>query len=78
MARTVLRRLAKPLGEVVAKRWPPASRLFVIGDGAAWSIDHDALEIAKIARGLGAKLASRRLLNVSRDQAVFFASHLSF
>lgn len=61
----------------LTRRWPQRSRLFLVGEGAGWSIDHDLRELAGIARRLGARLADRRLLSASRDQAAFFGSQFA-
>jgi len=72
-----LRRLARPLAGSVTRRWPARSRLFLVGEGAGWSIDHDLQELARIATRIGVRLADRRLLSASRDQAAFFGSQFT-
>jgi hypothetical protein len=67
-------RATRALAAGVAKRWPPRSRLMLVADGADWSIAHDMRELARIARSLGIRLASRRFLNVASGQAAFFGS----
>lgn len=58
----------------VTSRWHPHSRLMLVADQADWSIAHDVGELAAIARRLGIPLASRRFLNLTHDQAVFYGS----
>lgn len=72
--RTAIRGLARPLAAVALSRWPAGSRLFVVGDNAGWSIDHDVRAVTAAARRVGARVADRRLLTVSRGQGAFFAS----
>jgi glycosyltransferase involved in cell wall biosynthesis len=72
-----LRQLARPVAASLTRRWPPRSRLFLVGEGAGWSIDHDLQELAEIAAWLGVRLAPRRLLSASRDQAAFFGSQFT-
>jgi glycosyltransferase involved in cell wall biosynthesis len=72
-ARTLLR----PVAAGFTRRWSPRSRLFLVGEGAGWSIDHDLLELGGIARRLGVRLADPRLLTASRGQAAFFGSQFT-
>lgn len=65
------------LASVLTGRWPARSRLFLVGEGVRWSIDHDLAELAATARGLGIPVAPRRLLAASRDQAVFYGSQFT-
>jgi glycosyltransferase involved in cell wall biosynthesis len=67
----------RPLASAVTRRWPPRSRLFLVGEGAGWSIDHDVRELAAIAGRLGIRLAPRPLLGASRGQAAFFGSQFT-
>lgn len=48
-----------------------------MGEDARWSIDHDLSELSRVARTLGVKVAPRRLLSASRDQAAFFGSQFT-
>lgn len=57
-----------------AARWKPQSRLILVAESADWVIAYEMAHIAAIARALGIRLARRRFLNVSRDQAAFFGS----
>ncbi len=57
--------------------WPPATRLFVVGDGSGWSIDDDARQISAIASRNGYEVADPALAPYSRRQAVFLPSHFS-
>lgn len=72
-----IRHLARPLGRRITRRWPEASRLFLIGEGVDWSIDHDLCQLARIAGSLGIAVADRRLLHLSRGQAAFYGSHFT-
>jgi glycosyltransferase involved in cell wall biosynthesis len=74
---STLRRLGKPLAAATTRRWPPRSRLFLVGESAGWSIDHDLLELGVLAELLGVRLADRRLLSASRGQAAFFGSQFT-
>jgi glycosyltransferase involved in cell wall biosynthesis len=71
------RRLARPLAAGLTRRWPPRSRLFLVGEGSGWSIDHDLEELARLAERLGVQLADPRLLSVSRGQTAFFGTHFT-
>jgi glycosyltransferase involved in cell wall biosynthesis len=61
----------------LTRRWTSHSRLFLVGEGVSWSIDHDLVELAAIAAKLGIAVAPRRLLSASRDQAVFYGSQFT-
>jgi glycosyltransferase involved in cell wall biosynthesis len=72
-----IRRLVRPAAATLTRQWPPRSRLFLIGEGANWSVDHDVRELGQIAARLGVRIAPRRLLSASQGQAAFFGSHFS-
>lgn len=80
---TALRRLVHApsrvvLGAYVPARtaaWPPASRLFVVGDQIGWSIDDDAERLSATARRLGYVLAPAAWARYAREQAVFDPDH---
>jgi len=76
-ATSVLRRGGLTLASTLTRRWTPRSRLFLVGEGTGWSIDHDLRELAAIAARLGVAVAPRRLLSASRDQAAFFGSQFT-
>jgi glycosyltransferase involved in cell wall biosynthesis len=69
--------LLRPAVAAATRRWTPRSRLFLVGEGAGWSIDHDLAELAAIARRLGIRLADRRMLNAARGQGAFFGSQFT-
>ncbi len=73
----VLRVGGRRLALAITRRWPPGSRLFLVGEGTGWSIDHDLTELAGIASRLGVELAPRRLLNASVGQAAFYGSQFT-
>ncbi len=77
MATRVVRRAAQPVVRTLTLGWAPYSRLFLVGEGVAWSIDHDLRELAAIVRRLDVRLADRRLLLGARRQAVFFGSQFT-
>jgi glycosyltransferase involved in cell wall biosynthesis len=80
---TTLRRLARApsrivLGAYVPARtvsWPPASRLFVVGDEFGWSIDDDARRLTATARRLGYDVAPSAWARFTREQGVFLHDH---
>jgi glycosyltransferase involved in cell wall biosynthesis len=76
-SRSVARRGGKALARTLTLRWAPASRLFLVGEGVAWSIDHDLRELGTIATELGVTVADRRLLSASRGQAAFYGSQFT-
>jgi glycosyltransferase involved in cell wall biosynthesis len=80
---TALRRLARApsrvvLGAYVPARtvaWPPATRLFVVGDEFGWSIDDDARRLTATARRLGYNVAPAAWARFTREQGVFLHDH---
>lgn len=72
--RTVAKRT---VAATLTRRWPPRSRLFLVGEDAGWSIDHDLCELGRLAERLGIRLADRRLLGASRAQAAFYGSQFA-
>jgi glycosyltransferase involved in cell wall biosynthesis len=72
-AKTLLRRLSS----FVTGGWPDGSRLFLVGERANWVIDEELHAVERIARELGARIATRRLLSSSRDQAAFYGSNFT-
>jgi glycosyltransferase involved in cell wall biosynthesis len=78
-----LRRFAAPPGRAALRglvglrtaRWPEASRLFVVGEGARWSTDEDAVHVEAAARRLGYAVAPGRWARFGERQAVFLTSH---
>jgi glycosyltransferase involved in cell wall biosynthesis len=72
-AKAAVRRVA-PL---LTRRWPPRSRLFLVGEGIGWSIDHDLRMVGSLAVSLGANVADRRLLALSSGQAAFYGSQFT-
>jgi glycosyltransferase involved in cell wall biosynthesis len=76
------RKIAAPVGRPLrramigarTRAWPPHSRLFVAGDGNEWAIADDALQIARVAETLGARLGSESWITGVRNQSVFHAS----
>ena len=74
---SAIRRAGRPAAAVVTRRWPPGTRLFLVGEGIGWSVDRDMRELAAIAGRLRVEVADRRLLSASRDQGAFYGSQFS-
>jgi glycosyltransferase involved in cell wall biosynthesis len=70
-------RLVRHLAGAAVRHWPPGSRLFLVGEQAGWVIDEELRAVERIARELGVRVASRRLLTSSRAQAAFYGSHFT-
>ena len=58
-------------------RWSPHSRLFVLGEGSGWSVDEDAVTIARTAESLGAVVGPGNWAPFSRSQVVFHTSQFA-
>jgi glycosyltransferase involved in cell wall biosynthesis len=71
------RAAARRIAPLVTRGWPAGSRLFLVGEQANWVIDEELRAVERTARGLGARVVSRRLLSSSRDQGAFFGSHFT-
>ncbi len=54
--------------------WPPASRLFALGDGGGWSVDEDAEHISATAERLGIEVGPEHWARFVEHQAVFHTS----
>lgn len=74
--------LRERIGHYINKRveyakvhsWLPSSRLFIVSDGAGWSLDHDLLELASICQRLGIRVNhDKELLRHGPPQCAFFA-----
>ena len=74
---SVARHAARPLVGIATRRWRPASRLFLVGEGTGWSVDHDIRELAAVARRLGIDVANRQLLSAASAQAAFYGSQFT-
>ena len=51
--------------------WPPATRLFAVGDGGGWSVDEDAAHVSAAAARLGIEVGPARWARFVERQAVF-------
>ena len=71
------RATARRLAPLFTRNWAAGSRLFLVGEQANWVIDEELRAVARIARQLGARVESRRLLTGSRDQSAFYGSHFT-
>ncbi len=74
--RAALRRLAlRAVVPVRTRTWREASRLFVVGDGLAWSIDDDRARLTATAGRLGYEVAPAAWAPFAERQAVFHHDH---
>jgi glycosyltransferase involved in cell wall biosynthesis len=74
MSSDVLRRVAG----AATRAWPEYTRLFLVGEGAAWVIDEELRAIAGIARQLGVEVPRRWPATAVRRQSLFYGSHFTF
>jgi glycosyltransferase involved in cell wall biosynthesis len=58
--------------------WPPYSKLFLVGEGAAWVIDEELRAVAGVARRLEVDVVRRWPPTAARRQCVFYGSHFTF
>lgn len=58
--------------------WRPYSRLFFVGEGADWVIDHELLAVAELAERLGIDVPRRWPAGAARRQSVFYGSHFTY
>jgi glycosyltransferase involved in cell wall biosynthesis len=70
-------RLARPLATAATRHWRVGSRLFLVGEQANWVIDEELKAVERVARDLGVRVATRRLLSSSRGQAAFYGSNFT-
>lgn len=59
-------------------RWQPYSRLFLVGEGAGWVIDHELRAVAGLAPELGIDVPRRLPPGAARRQCVFYGSHFTY
>src|SRR5581483_8354832 len=62
---------------LVTRSWPRHSRLFLVGEGSGWVIDHELAALSSTASALGYRVADPRLLRASRDQCAFYGSQFT-
>ncbi len=72
-----VRGTARRVAPLFTGRWPARSRLFLVGEQTRWVVDEELRAVGRIARELGVRIADRRLLGSSRDQAAFYGSHFT-
>jgi glycosyltransferase involved in cell wall biosynthesis len=58
--------------------WTAYSKLFLVGEGAAWVIDEELRAVAGIARRLDVDVVRRWPPTAARRQCVFYGSHFTF
>ncbi len=79
--RLIMRRLGGAIVQVatrpVVNRWPPYSRLFLVGDAASWVLSGEARELATVARRIGIRVADTRWLPGAHNQAVFYSNQFT-
>jgi glycosyltransferase involved in cell wall biosynthesis len=63
---------------VTTAHWRPYSRLFLVGEGADWVIDHELAAVASLAEQLRIQTPRRVPLGAVRRQAVFYGSHFTY
>ncbi len=68
------RAVARGLVRARTGLWPPATRLFVVGDGGGWSVDEDAAHVAATAGRLGIDVGPARWARFVEQQVVFHTS----
>jgi glycosyltransferase involved in cell wall biosynthesis len=80
---TSWRRIVAPPAKVAVRgalglrtlTWPPASRLFVVHEGAPWSVAEDAAHLEATAARLGVPTGPAEWARFTGRQAVFHTSH---
>jgi len=74
ISRRIGRFIRSSVERTKVRTWQPYSRLFLVGDGAGWSLDHDLQELANICRRISISVDHEKLL-LQHDppQCAFFA-----
>jgi glycosyltransferase involved in cell wall biosynthesis len=72
-----VRALGAHAARVATRHWRPWSRLALVGEGARWAIDEDVAALARLAGGLGIRVARRVPVVALERQSVFFGSHFT-
>ncbi|MDX6503277.1 MAG: hypothetical protein QOE29_402 [Gaiellaceae bacterium] len=76
-ARDLARPVARRVAQAATRGWAPRSRLFLVGPGAGWVLDHELRAVRDTALGLGIRVPSGRLLHGSRNQAAFYGDQFT-
>ncbi len=70
----VSQRLYTTISWPFVQHWAPYSRLFLVSENTGWSLSWDMRELASIAGTIGIRVANRRWLKQTEQQAVLYAS----
>jgi len=66
--------VARQLIRAASWNWMPHSRLILYGDDAGWSLHWDMLELGRICRKMGIRIARPVWKHAASPQSIFFAS----
>jgi glycosyltransferase involved in cell wall biosynthesis len=77
LLRAPLRRARAAAVQLRTRDWRAYSRLFVLGDDAAWALDDEAAYVTSVARRAGYRLARPDWAAAARHQVVFHTSHFA-
>jgi glycosyltransferase involved in cell wall biosynthesis len=73
-----VKEFARRAGVALTTGWAPYTRLFFVGEGANWVIDHELSAIARVAEQLGIEVPRRWRPGAARRQSIFYGSHFTF
>jgi glycosyltransferase involved in cell wall biosynthesis len=73
-----VREVGRRVAGALSAGWQPYSRLFLVGEGADWSIDHDLQVVAGLAQQLDIDVVRRWPPGAARRQSVFYGSHFTY
>ena len=74
----IVKDVARRAGLALTTGWQPYTRLFVVGEGAGWSIDRDMEELAAVARRLDIEVPRRWRPAAARRQSLFYGNHFTY
>jgi glycosyltransferase involved in cell wall biosynthesis len=73
-----VREVGRRVAGALTAGWRPYSRLFLVGEGANWSIDRDLQAVAALAGRLDIDVVRRWPPGAARRQSLFYGSHFTY
>lgn len=74
----IVKGVGRRAARLLTTSWEPYSRLFLVGEGADWVIDHELQAVARLAERLGIEVPQRLRAGTARRQSVFYGSHFTY
>ena len=73
--------MGRPVRRAVVTRrtrdWPPHSRLLIVQEGADWVLAYEAVQLRKLAEGMGVRVGPESWASAVRGQSIFHESQFT-